>query len=526
MSHTKPSKKTSDTGTGSTVEADNNSKSLETEKGNKHDKDLPDTRKVSNKSKQTKKGLEKSDIGSETSSLKTDLTSCVQTLKSENEKMMKSMMDSMFDKWKAQLCEFNQSNQASVSQVQARDSHDNESAPVEVSAIDLHASQDDLAALDDCEERNSSKSENMEGSIFETGSNVASEASCFAEDLKWASVIRQLPMYYGGDLTLEEGSSQEHTSFVSTALYKPKKESAIPKLPLDGSIKNKWDTMSKAISKTKGTLSAFNAKDNRRFRIAEEDFDKYAWVPAIDKDYRAKLELDDKLRKPFDKKAVGIKPGKKQPIIRDPNLRIAEGEFYKCDESARVVMRASSHATLMVNAVNTILSEPDKYQREEALNLVQAVYESVQAMADAAIRISARATVARRRICLSQLQFKDSLAVDELMKLPLDGKSLFHEEFNKVLHTRATFARDARETSDYVTGKFQGFKRGHSQTFKEGPPQKRAKKDPIKFSGTSNQVEVQGQVRKVTGFKMPYGKQNQSFRFQSKQDRGNKPNKF
>ena len=95
--------------------------------------------------------------------------------------------------------------------------------------------------------------------------------------------------------------------------------------------------------------------------------------------------------------------------------------------------------------------------------------------------------------------------------------------------TRATFVRDARETSDYATGKFsQGFKRSHSQDSKEEPPQKKAvvaKKDPIKFSG--NQVQVQGQTRKVTGFNKPFARQNQSFRFQSEQDKGNKkPGQF
>ena len=78
-------------------------------------------------------------------------------------------------------------------------------------------------------------------------------------------------------------------------------------------------------------------------------------------------------------------------------------------------MRASSHATLTVYAVNTILSEPDKFRREEALNLVQATYESVQVMADAAIWISARATIARRRICLSVAiqRFVGSRGTDE-----------------------------------------------------------------------------------------------------------------
>lgn len=49
----------------------------------------------------------------------------------------------------------------------------------------------------------STKSENFEDSIFETQSNVASVASCFAEILQWVSLIELLPSYYEGELVLE-----------------------------------------------------------------------------------------------------------------------------------------------------------------------------------------------------------------------------------------------------------------------------------------------------------------------------------
>ena len=108
MSPPKPSKKSSDTSTvskGSCMETDNKTKSPEAEKGKK-DASVPQKVAHKDKSIKPKKSSEKNDEALETSA-KPDFSSRIQTLKSENEKMMKSMMDSMFDKWKAQLCELN-----------------------------------------------------------------------------------------------------------------------------------------------------------------------------------------------------------------------------------------------------------------------------------------------------------------------------------------------------------------------------------------------------------------------------------
>ena len=87
--------------------------------------------------------------------------------------------------------------------------------------------------------RAQNQSDKLEDSTFESESHAPSEASCMVEDLKWASVIRKLPAYYAEDLSLEGATNQEHVSFVSAALYKSKKGSAIPSLPLDGTINKK-----------------------------------------------------------------------------------------------------------------------------------------------------------------------------------------------------------------------------------------------------------------------------------------------
>jgi len=108
----------------------------------------------------------------------------------------------------------------------------------------------------------------------------------------------------------------------------------------------------------RGGLSSFRASDAHKFRINETDFEKYGRTPSIDQEYKAKIEFDSASK--F-KKNLGGKP-KKSPTIKDPQLRSAESELHKCDESARVALRASSHGMLLLNAMLTIINEPDKYE--------------------------------------------------------------------------------------------------------------------------------------------------------------------
>ena len=63
-----------------------------------------------------------------------------------------------------------------------------------------------------------------------------------------------------GKLTLEEDGSQDHTSFMSDTFQSDRKN-PIPKLPLDGLVKQKWDEVEKYI-KT-GKVSCYKSSDNR-----------------------------------------------------------------------------------------------------------------------------------------------------------------------------------------------------------------------------------------------------------------------
>ena len=208
-------------------------------------------------------------------------------------------------------------------------------------------------------------------------------------------------------------------------------------------------------------------------------------------------------------------------LVRDKDLRVAENEFWKCDESARVIFRAASHGSLIVNAMHTIMNDPDKYQLDEALNLLHGAFQTFESIADCALRVTARSILARRRIFLSQVTFKDSNAQKDLMQLPMDGKNLFHGEFSDIMHKYATMARDARETSDYASSKFNPRKRGFPGPSGEnyGPQQHKKFANPKNVgnsTGSQNQSQLTvskqsgPQERKVT-FKAPFLKNKNAF---------------
>ena len=101
--------------------------------------------------------------------------------------------------------------------------------------------------------------------------------------------------------------------------------------------------------------------------------------------------------------------------------------------------------------MNSIISNPEKYQQKELLKLMHGVFDCLQTVTDIAVRVTARSVMARRRICLSQISFKDNNASRELMSLPMSGNLLFQGQLTDIMHKYATFSRDARETSDYAS---------------------------------------------------------------------------
>ena len=331
--------------------------------------------------------------------------------------------------------------------------HDNEPSDMDKELNELGVGQDGVRDMD-------------------VSSNVGSDRSAFdyegnaSSDVQWASLIENIPKLSGNNMSLEYGDKPVHTSFVSQSFQKQKSETATPKLPLEGVVKQVWDDVDKQL-RAGGKITAYRASDNRKFRIHQEDFDKYGFPGAIDQEYRAKLEVDDKKHT----QPMG-RPMAKSPLIKNPLLRFTEIDLMKGDDSARLIFRAASHGTLMLNALNNLVQEQN-IQVDGFSDMVQGIHQSMQTMADCAARISARSTFARRRIFLSQIKFNDQNAYQELMRLPMDGKSLFHGELSNIMHKYASMSRDAKETGDYASSTIGTRKRPYGQDSQQMGPNKK-----------------------------------------------------
>lgn len=365
--------------------------------------------------------------------------------------------------------------------------------------LEVHAG--DLSDLDDPDdrdrqERSGSHCSDEDVGIGSIAGTLLSDAQNPVDDVQWVSVLKQLPAYYD-NLIEEDQEAQNHTSFVAKTFQKTQAKHKVPRLPLDGMMKEKWDSIEKYLKS--GNVSPCTSQNSRRFAVSEEDFEKYGRVPKIDPEYSALIGSKSKANA---QSSLSMSQKGTSGGIRDKDLRIAENEFQKCDESARVIFRAASHGALIVNAMHTIMNNPEKYQMDEALNLLHGAFMTFESIADCALRTTARSVLARRRIYLSQVTFKDSNAQKDLMQLPMDGKNLFHGEFSDMMHKYATMARDVRETSDYASSKFNPKKRGFQSSGSGGnfPQHKKPAFSKPQGQTAGSQGQSQGQLTiKQTG---------------------------
>ena len=452
------------------------------------------------------------------------LENYLEKLRDENKKFMQDFMSQMKSEMISQAQNSStvaNSDQATMSmmssstQPQANLSnkfdHVNEEAARDDDLI-VHAGPlEDLEELNGQHDQDSQKigSEEDVGTCSVAGT-LLSDSRNPAEDIQWVSVLKQLPSYYD-NLIDDKAEAQTHTSFVAKAFQKPQGKHSVPKLPLDGMMKEKWDNIEKYLKS--GNVSPVTSVISRRFVVNEEDFEKYSRVPKVDPEYTALVGSKSKPSTQSSFSSISQKGS--SGVVRDKDLRIAENEFQKCDESARVIFRAASHGSLIVNAMHTIMNDPDKYQMDEALNLLHGAFMAFESIADCALRATARSILARRRIYLSQVTFKDSNAQKDLMQLPMDGKNLFHGEFSEVMHKYATIARDARETSDYASSKFNAKKRAFPGSSSGGsfPPNKKPAftKGQAQVAGSQGPGQLtvskqSGQQERKVSFKSPFPK--------------------
>ena len=175
------------------------------------------------------------------------------------------MMDSMFDQMKAKLGGYEYGNpEANADTMQNQNNKDVNLGTVpnygdlDSDVLNVHANQaDDFDGDLNTADKFSGTSEKSDDklSISKSCSQAPSE---IGEDIKWASILKQLPSYYPGNLPLDGEESEIHKSFASQALQGPKKTSNIPKLPLEGTMKQRWDEIDRSVKR--GVVSALPCK--------------------------------------------------------------------------------------------------------------------------------------------------------------------------------------------------------------------------------------------------------------------------
>lgn len=458
----------------------------------------------------------------------------VEKVQAENKILVESMMNSMFEKLQQGFPGSGGSGNApSTSTLKSHranrwsDDYDDEKEDTMSDVLDVHApskgfedselgpiDQEQFVAQplnrkacnpDDEDKLNTSDLTSNRGSGGSTQSNMTHMSKDHMKQIQWMSVMQQLPSYYNEGLVDEE-SSPAYASLLDDSFHHSHKQNVNPRLPLEGFAKQKWDAIQAFLKQ--GDVSPYTTTTSKKFQIKESDFEKYSRVPRIDPEYTAMMGATASKYK-FKRGTTGQKTPKTDASIKDKNLRIAECDLQKCDESARVILRAASHGSLILNAANTVLKNPEQFQPEEALNLMQGVFQTFEAIADCAIRTTARSIAARRRIYLSQVTFKDSNAQKDLMKLPMDGGALFHGDYAPTLHKYATMARDAKETSDYAaSSNLSKFPKRNAESSAQEPPFKKPatvpkpqfnRASPASASNSHTlQINKQGNMRNVS----------------------------
>ncbi|XP_071798603.1 uncharacterized protein [Asterias amurensis] len=240
---------------------------------------------------------------------------------------------------------------------------------------------------------------------------------------KWVELIQLLPETSDPELELKEKDHQVGST-THKFLY------PVPMLPLADSVKQQWEEVNKDLTEDTSKVVPVRREDEKRFWTNNDDYRKYCESSTIDDDYCTQVTHEIRAFQSY--KGSGIK---KSFAIQDPLLHTCENSFKKCDESARMTIQASSHAVLMLNAVENILKDSSDRQ-SDALPLIEGIQEALECIANTSARVIARSTISRRTICMSQIHNTKPESIKKILKLPMDTKDLFHGEFKEMLEKK------------------------------------------------------------------------------------------
>ena len=215
---------------------------------------------------------------------------------------------------------------------------------------------------------------------------------------------------------------------------KTKSTSSRVRLPLDGMILESLHAVDKEFQ-TKGAVKAYRARDEEKFQIYGDHYDKYCTVPTLDDNVEeglASASNQPNFKKPFAKKH-GFR-------FKNKTLLAHNAEMKRVDVQSKLLLREINYGTL----ITSYLSQVDK--PEDSSEALKALYIIFSAMADVVSRLSVNAVNSRRNAHLQEMAFKNKSTENKLSKLSTLGPKLFGGKYFEVLHDSADNIRDARET--------------------------------------------------------------------------------
>jgi len=207
------------------------------------------------------------------------------------------------------------------------------------------------------------------------------------------------------------------------------------RLPLDGMILESVHSLDKEF-RSRGNLIPFKAKDDEKFQVLNEHYEKYCSVPKLDLNVEEGLASCTAPQSQSFKKTSG---NKSKFRFKNKALFDHNSEIKRVDVQARLLLRACSYGTLITSYLSKNLSD-------DATEGLQALLQVFSTITDVAARMSVKAVVSRRNLHLQEMAFKNKSTEEKLRSISTIGSSLFGGEYFDLLHDSAENIRDARKT--------------------------------------------------------------------------------
>ncbi|KAJ8320024.1 hypothetical protein KUTeg_001611 [Tegillarca granosa] len=204
--------------------------------------------------------------------------------------------------------------------------------------------------------------EDHESVSEEEDSDITSRASSTENMVEWKSFIHKMAQELGISLENEKANN-EFASYISDRL-KSSKEVVKLRLPMDGStiqalldVDKEWQTKAK--------IRAFKARDDSKYAVMSDHFDKFCKTPKLDDNIEEGITQINNTRGTSKVVNSTVHRGKFKFKNKDDVPRNAE--LKKIDLSARLLLREISYGSLITSYLDKVVSDEDKTEALQAL---------------------------------------------------------------------------------------------------------------------------------------------------------------